>query len=274
MAWFKRSSRLRSRFRLLTILLVVTFTVGLVINLPVQVQAQLRPSSLTSRLSDQIPGQWGFRAPRGPGAPAPVNTLSGGTRGNGCKPGEKPPVSLVPFTSVNGAMLKKGTTIAEYPTFFWHMPETSASAAEFVISDTKGDDVYRAQYALAQSGQAGLGTPGIMSITLPAYANLSPLNVGEEYYWTLALICNPLDRSGDVRAEGWIERVQPDPSLVNRLQQATPQERVGLYANAQLWHETLTTLNELRRDSPNSTDFAAAWDKLLTAAGLDLIAQK
>lgn len=273
MAWFKRLSRFRSRLRLLTTLLVAILTVGLVINLPVQVQAQLTPTPLQGKLPAQIPDQWGFRAPRGPGAPAPVNTASGGRRG-GCNSGETAPTSLVPFTSVNGAVIQKGTTIAEYPTFFWYMPSTSASAAEFVLSDAKGDDVYRAQYTLAQSGKAGLPTPGIMSLTLPAYANLSPLNVGEEYYWTLALICNPTDRSGDVMAQGWIERIQPDSALVNRVQQATPQERVGIYANARLWYETLTTLDELRRNQPNSTDLATAWDKLLKAGGLDTMAQR
>ncbi|HEY9636812.1 MAG TPA: DUF928 domain-containing protein [Coleofasciculaceae cyanobacterium] len=270
MAWFKRSSR----FRILATILLAALTLCLVVNIPAQVQAQLRPSFLMSKLPDQLPDRWdlGFRAPRGPGGPAPDNTASGGTRnpdsGYGCKGAKGIPVSLVPAPSLTG------TTIADYPSFFWYMPPTSAPAAEFLLLDAQGEDIYRAQYTLAKSTQDANSTPSIMSFSLPAYANISPLSVGEKYHWTLALICDPLDRSGDIATEGWIQRVQPDATLASRIQQATPQERIALYANARLWYETLTTLDELRRDRPDNTDLAQAWNKLLKSAGLELIAQK
>ena len=271
MARFKRSSR----FRILTTILAVAVTLCLVFNLPAQVQAQLQPSSLSNRL----PSQWGFRPPRGPNSGGPVNTISGGTRGDGCRLGELPPVSLVPI-SVEGQtavsrIIQSGTTMAEYPTFYWYMPPTSASAAEFVLWDANREDVYRAQYTLAKSSDSPVGKAGIMSFSLPAFANLPPLNIGEKYHWSLTLICDAVDRSGDVYTEGDIERVQPDPTLAGRIQQATPEERVALFANARLWYETVEALDELRRVRPNNPELAEAWSKLLSSAGLlDLIAQK
>lgn len=272
MAWFKRLSRFRSRTRMLATILIVALTIGLIVNLPAQVQAQLSPGLLISKLPDQIPDQWEFRAPRGPdGSGGPVNTASGGTRNPdsayGCQGVKGVPVSLVPATSLTGA------TIAAYPTFFWYMPQTSAAAAEFVLWETSDRDVYRAEYTLAKPGGGG-SNPGVMSLSLPAYANLPPLNIGKKYHWTLALVCDPLDHSGDVLTEGWIERVQPDPTLASRIQQATPQERVALYADQRLWYDAVATLDELRRDGSNSIDSTAAWNKLLKSAGLDVVAQK
>jgi hypothetical protein len=268
MAWFKRSSR----FTILSTILAVALTLGLIVNAPKRVQAQWTPSSL----SNKLPTQWEFRPPRAPGQP--VNTVSGGTRG-GCNQGEAPPIALVPDSKI-------GTTIAEYPTVFWYMPPTSASAAEFLLRDAKDNDVYRVRYALAQSAlpdrQASAfpqamgveGTPGLMSLSLPAFANLSPLEIGQDYYWVLALICSPIDRSGEPSAEGWIRRVEPNPNLALRVNQATPEERVALYADARLWYDTVNTLVELRRDRPNNNDLADAWNKLLNSAGLGTIAKK
>jgi hypothetical protein len=144
-----------------------------------------------------------------------------------------------------------------------------------VLWDANREDVYRAQYTLAKSSDSPVGKAGIMSFSLPAFANLPPLNIGEKYHWSLTLICDAVDRSGDVYTEGDIERVQPDPTLAGRIQQATPEERVALFANARLWYETVEALDELRRVRPNNPELAEAWSKLLSSAGLlDLIAQK
>jgi hypothetical protein len=64
-------------------------------------------------------------------------------------------------------------------------------------------------------------------------------------------------------------RVRPDPTLAQRIQQATPKDRVALYANAGLWYETVATLVELRRARPNDNELAQAWNKLLNSVGLD-----
>jgi hypothetical protein len=197
----------------------------------------------------------------------PENRQQGATRGDECIPGKELLTALVPASGI-------GETIAEYPTVFWYMPKTSASAVEFVLRDANGDEVYKAQYALEKSAKGVVSTPGIMSLSLPTFANLSPLKIGEDYHWQLALICNPLDRSIEPYVEGSLKRVQPNPTLALRVQQATLQDRVALYADARLWYETLATLVELRRDRPNDNDIANAWEKLLKSVGLDTFAKK
>lgn len=239
-----------SRFMTLALAMIL----GIAINTPVQ--AQLRSSSLSNKLENA------FRPPDT--TRTPQDRQGGGSRG-GCQ-AEKPPMPLVPASG--------GRTIAEHPTVFWYMPSTSASSLEFALQDANDNVVYSTQYELAKSTEGGTSAAGLMSLTVPASASVAPLKIGRKYRWKLALICNAVDRSEDIFVEGEIERVPPDPTLALNLQQATPQERVALYADAKLWYETLNALVELRRDRPNDINLADAWNKLLNSVGLGIMAQE
>jgi hypothetical protein len=184
-----------------------------------------------------------------------------------------------------------GKTIAEYPTIFWYMPkispedaEAKAPGIEFVlkVSDKQQDSdkaiIYSAKYALAKSPEGVVGAPGIMSLSLTpsSFPSLSPLEINKEYDWELTTSCDytDSDNSDEITVAGWIKRVEADPTLARRIQQATPQERVALYAEKKLWNETLASLIELRRANPNDQNLADAWDKLLSSVGLDVISKE
>jgi hypothetical protein len=241
MAWFRRSSLLT----FLTIILAVALMLGLIVNIPAQVQARSSPNSLSSKLENAFP------APLNAEATVPTNTQGGQSRCPCVLDTE--PTALVPVFGM-------GETIAEYPTFFWSISGTSFLEVEFALWDEKDKEVYKVRYALAESA---VKNSSIISLTLPAFANLSPLKIGEKYRWVLASICDHFDRSLDHYTEGWIKRVEADPTLARRIEQATPEERVGLYADARLWYDTVATLSELRRDRPNDKNLAEAWDTIL-----------
>lgn len=281
MAWFKRSSR----FTILAVVLLL----DLAVKIPQSVQAQLRPNSLGSKLPNQwksfqpptpsgdfrplhLPGEGAtlisqgsgtqFRAPRSPENPSPENTQGGGSRGPCIESG-----SLIPLVPASG-----GVTVAENPTVSWYMPQISpkyaeAPAVELVLMDANRKQVYSALYPLMKSAEGVVGAPGIMSLTV---ANLYPMKIGQDYYWELRVRCDytEADRADDLVVEGRLKRVEPDQTLALRVQQATPKERVALYANAQFWYDAFATLVELKRDRPNDTELAVTWDKLLTSMGL------
>ena len=257
MAQFMRLSHLT--------IMTVALTLGLAVNLPLQVKAQPRTTSLRS----QIPLQW---EPPGTSSPTPVNRESGGTRGpdpqsrNECIQSEQKLVALVPASGT-------GTTISPYPTIYWYMPPTTASEVYFLLKDANGQQVYSVKYNLARSAEGKINTAGIMSLPLPALANLSPLKSGQTYEWSLILVCDPTDNSGNPVVEGNIQRVEPTPALAQRLQEATPQERLGLYATNRDWYETVRTLAELRRDFPNDPDVEQAWQKLLNSVQIKGVSQ-
>jgi hypothetical protein len=148
------------------------------------------------------------------------------------------------------------------------MPQTKALEAELLLRDANLKDIYRVRYSLPKATKGVAGPPGIKSLTI---ANLAPLEVGQIYHWEWALICDPSNRDDDYIVEGFIKRVQPDPTLASRLQQATPEERIALYADARLWYETLGDLVELRRDRPNDPNLEDAWNTLLSSVGLEYV---
>lgn len=241
MTWMKRYSQITT--------LAVSLTLGLVLNVPSQAQAQ--PSSLSRSL---LPDNLNFKPPeRG----NPDNREQGATR------------NPIPCTQNLTALTPKGVglTVAEYPTFSWYMPETSARSAEFVLMDASDREVYKANFAIA-------GRPGIYSLNLPASANLPPLAQDKEYHWDVSVICDAKDREKNIVVGGAIKRIAPDPAFTRQIQRASLRERVGLYAQARLWHETLATLLELRRLSPNDSTLASDWKKLLLSVELNKVASE
>ena len=217
-----------------------------------------------------IPRRWEakqYRPPRGIGAP--MRTEGGGTRSSGsansrCPIVGKPLTALVPGD-------RFGVTVAPYPTFFVYMPAVSPQASpllvEFELQDKNSDSVYKSIFKTS-------GKPGILTLTLPTQAGLPPLKVGEDYNWSFTIICQPDERSRDITVEGWVRRVELNATLNNKLKQASPQQQVQLYAQAEIWQDALATLVQLRRNYPNDAAIAANWERLLSAAGLNNIAQE
>ncbi|NEO99257.1 MAG: DUF928 domain-containing protein [Symploca sp. SIO2E9] len=250
MAWFTRSSRLTIK--------ALALTLALAVSVSAQTPAKLGSSSLSSR----IPKQWEFNPKnisfQGNG---PRRVQAGATRSSSCFTSDRPLMAIVPASGV-------GTTLAAYPTVFWYQPKTSASTAEFVLLNANQEEVYSAKYSLPKSAEDTSSGYGIMSLTLPALANFLPLKIDQEYQWRLSLVCDPMDRSADLIVGGKIKRVAAESNLELRLQEATAQDRLSLYADERLWYEIVSTLVELRRTHPQDASLASAWDKLLESVNL------
>lgn len=190
----------------------------------------------------------------------PGRRVGGGTRGD-CNFGEKTLTALIPKNNL-------GLTVADNPKLFFYVPQTSDSqVVEFVLRDEADRQVYETTFKTT-------GTSGIISVSLPESAPLKALKSGKKYHWYFSIICNAQDRASDVSIDGWIQKVEPSPSLASELEKVAPLERAALYAAADLWHEALTTLAQLRHSRPHDSTIAAKWEQLLQSAGLDNIAQE
>jgi hypothetical protein len=258
--------KLSSRIKILATILGMAFTLFLAFNIPVRVQAQLQADDIANKL----PNTWDFTPPSVPGESLSDNRQGGASRGKECKQSD-PNERITALVPVSG-----GETIAESPTIFWYQPKSSASQINLLLQvDQERDvDVYSAKYIFPKSTDGFVeGSPGIMSLTLPTFNNVSLLKTGQTYKWSLELSCDPLNYSQNSFVKGRIKRVKAEPNLALRINQATPQERVGIYADAKLWYETLSALVELRRTSFN-TNVTNAWNKLFKSVGLEQIAKK
>jgi hypothetical protein len=260
MAWFTRLSR----FTTLAIILAATLTLGLFVSISKQVQAQSHSLSLSSVLENA------FRPPTPP-LVAENRVTGSACRSCACFYEEYLLTAIVPLSGV-------GETIAAEPTVFWYMPVTFfdfdrggfSPAMDFSLTDASKQTVLSVQYPLAKPANGIVGSPGIMSFSV---AHSQPVKFGEEYHWGVGLTCDSTstDRSLDLYVTGGFKRVKPDPALAQDLLQATPYERVAIYAKAGLWYETVESLLKLRREHPEDKDLAEAWKTLLKSVMLDEI---
>lgn len=198
----------------------------------------------------------GFKAPaRG----LPGRREGAGTRGP-CPRGNKPLTALIPATNL-------GQTLSAFPTFFFYVPASKSRQAEFELLDDNKQSIYKSSFKIT-------GEAGMVSISLPDTATLSPLAVGKDYKWQFTLTCQSDTMSDDLFVEGWVQRVEANPTLVQQLQKATGRDKVVLYAEAGLWYETLMALAELSNTEPNNPAIAADWTTMLLSVGLNKIASE
>ncbi|MGA7935617.1 MAG: DUF928 domain-containing protein [Kovacikia sp.] len=203
-----------------------------------------------------------FKPPR---RGVPGRREGAGTRSpQACVQGNLRLTALMPPTNL-------GLTTAAYPRFFWYIPKTRAKLAEFSlaeINEATGSvkvPVYKTTFGIA-------GVPGVASLPLPRHATIPPLTVGQDYRWSLALICNPDRREQDIKVDGWVQRITPNAELTEKLAKATATDRPLIYANSGIWFDTLTSLADLHCANPQNTSHSASWAELLKSVKLAAIA--
>jgi hypothetical protein len=209
--------------------------------------------------------------------PAPTYTVGGGKRGTcGKNPQASEPAteplpldhSLTPL--LRSPLTDPQLTVSARPTFLVYVPQTSAKAVEFtlLLRDKNGSEkgIYQTSVNLT-------GTPGILSISLPATA--PELEIGQDYEWRVVMACQTgevnLFEPNDPFAEALIRRIQPDSSL-SQIDRAKPLDRVALYAKEGVWFDAVANLAALLKSQPNEPQVASAWKELLQGAGLGEIA--
>ena len=190
----------------------------------------------------------------------PGSSSAGGRRDpSHCPQDPVPPPNSLLLTALS-PMTQPGSTLAERPTFLVYVPKTSAKNAEFSLRRRDGRGVYRTMVALTN-------TPALISI--PLLERATPLELGQSYVWSFALICTPNDRLKDRFVTGMVQRIALDPTRLQQIQRASLKEQVGLYQTAGLWYDALALLFQLKRSQPNDPSLGTAWRELLQAQGVN-----
>jgi hypothetical protein len=173
--------------------------------------------------------------PPGSGEPT-TGTANGGSRPtrNACAPSTQLIAIAAPPES-------RFTATAQ-PTIWVYLPKTKAKTLEFSIFDAQQNGVYQTEIAIANRS-------GLISIPLPP---LTP----QQHSWTVALVCNPEERTNDWIVSGWIEPRLLNASLQQQLQQANPIEQIELYAKAGFWYDAVHAYLTLRQAQPNHPQLA------------------
>ena len=199
-----------------------------------------------------------FDPPPGQGAPK-------GTSGGGSRP--IAPSCLVPSESKATPILLApkrylGLTTQSHPTFWVHLPATTAKTIEFSLFDRTRKGIYQVSLPIPSSA-------GLLAISLP---KTEPgLSNDRSYNWTVALICNPKQRTEDWVIGGWIQRQTPS----DRLQQALKQDANAInqaksYLQANFWYDAITILSELPPENKDSLAFKKLQLNAFDSAGIPI----
>jgi hypothetical protein len=157
----------------------------------------------------------------------------------------------------------RGLTVTSHPTVLAYLPQTSANKVFFSWQDENDREHYQTIVPMEN-------TAGVISLTLPEDA--PPLEVGKNYHWAIALMCDGKLQPDSPMIQGQIQRVEITSSLKERLTTANAMETAAIYGEAGIWYETVATLAQLKATQPNNLDLAANWQELLTSVGLEKVA--
>ena len=148
----------------------------------------------------------------------PQDSAGGASRDGGICPNDISELgtSVTPFQLATN----HGFTIAERPTFFVYIPPTVAQEAVFILKDETEDYFYQKTVSLPNQS-------GLVSFKLPLDA--PTLEIDKTYQWSFLLICGQSLRPDSPKVQGQIQRIQPDPVLISKLQPWSPVDRAAFY---------------------------------------------
>jgi hypothetical protein len=200
----------------------------------------------------------GLRAARG--------TIGGAARGACLSEKDSLKLILPPIVSEQtDEKVYSVSTISAHPKFFVYIPQTSAQKAQLTLFNNNQEYLAEATFGLT-------GTPGVVSFSLPS--NAPALEVGKTYKWSVQILCETGDgdKGGNPTAEGEVERIQPPAALVN-IEKVALSERPALYAQSQVWYESLSSLAELQNANPKDLSLKEDWEDLLNSVHLNTVAK-
>jgi hypothetical protein len=158
-----------------------------------------------------------------------------------------------------------GLTVQEQPFLYWYLSKSTTYPVELTIIDNQTIQ------PLVEKRLSGPIQPGIQRVQLADYGlRLSP---GVPYRWSVALVVDPDNRSRDILAGGFIERIALPEALRTQLAGAGKARAPFIYAEAGLWYDSLAAISELIDAAPNTPVLRRQRASLLAQVGLSEIAE-
>jgi Domain of Unknown Function (DUF928) len=235
-----------------------------ILNYSESVQAQMLNQNTNKNSPEQS-----FKQPKLPRNGAPTGRRRAGSgRNPDCPNSLTRLAALVPG---NGGESFSALTVAEYPTFWFYIPELpeTVRSAEFVLHAQDGREVqniYRTSLTLS-------GKPGIISITPPSQPQYS-LKANKNYHWYFHIYCGDKEKTSDnYYVDGFVQRQVLTQALDSQLKAAKPREYIAYSAN-NIWYDAITNLGQQRGANPTNTNLNKDWVDLLNTIGLQDLAKE
>jgi hypothetical protein len=181
----------------------------------------------------------------------------------GCEGAE--PIRLTLITPPEHA----ATTLSAHPTLLWQVTGPSDAPLQFTLMAPGSRQPLYQQTLKAEQA-------GVIAVTLPDES--AALELGQQYRWTVSLICDADRPSQNVYARAWVTRVAPSTHLALQLLGIQPgpeaeQQRALAYATAGVWYDVAASLNQAQNFTQNRL-LADALQAQLDKIGLPPLAIK
>jgi hypothetical protein len=153
-----------------------------------------------------------------------------------------------------------GLTTREQPSLYWFQSLPSPARLELaVLEDNRVDPLCHLSFDTASQS-------GIQRLDLAAHGvRLTP---GVEYQWIVALVSDPENRSTDLVASGFIQRVVPNAALEANILAATPDTLPSVLVENGFWYDAVAELSRRLEARPDDAPALEARRELLRNAGL------
>ncbi len=154
------------------------------------------------------------------------------------------------------------TTLA-HPTFLWNVSGATSAPMIFTLTAPGSQEpIFQKQLKADKAGIVQLEVPQIST----------PLAVGQQYRWTVALVCNQKRPSQNINARAWIERVASTPELTQKLATANNErDRAFIYTKSGVWYDGIAILNQLQATKPQDKQALNSFVSLLKQVGLSKV---
>ncbi|MBH0184997.1 MAG: DUF928 domain-containing protein [Nitrospira sp.] len=159
-----------------------------------------------------------------------------------------------------------GWTLQTQPVLYWFASTEQNLPYEFVLI------VDNAEEPVVETRLPQPVHPGIQRIRLSDHnVTLSP---GKRYYWSVALVLDADEPSGNIVAKGIIERVDQDtlePPLPRVIATADMPRR---FAESGVWYDAVAAISDLIQSNPHAGELLRQRTLLLEQGGLGEVAAR
>jgi len=157
-----------------------------------------------------------------------------------------------------------GLTTKDQPTLYWYTSQPIDYTVEFTIIENKEPK------ALVETRINPPVQAGIQRVRLTDY-NVS-LKTGAQYRWYITVIPDPKNRSKDIFARGFIERVDASETLQARLTQSDSAQIANVYATEGIWYDALSAISDSIDSTPSDINLRMQRASLLEQVRLQQVA--
>ena len=132
-------------------------------------------------------------------------------------------------------------------------------------ADDQEKEFYDTTVLLPQAALQNRG--GVVEFKIPEVD--AGLTIGQNYEWSLVLMCNGELRPDSPTLSGFIKKVEAKNIDVD---EASSLDRAIAYGGAGIWYDLLSTISSMRAEGSNVTDSSQYWADVMSSVNLGVIA--